>query len=372
MPNLVSCVAASLLTVALACDSTAPLSTSMPQTSRPTTTTQGSGGDGAAGTAGSVSMGASGGAGAGGATVGPGTGGSTQPGGASACDQPTGDPLRPASIAALQQTIRGTWQLCSNVGLFHQPQSGMFIGPDDRYVFLELVGGKLVPKTGLENKGHLEYIDTSLENGPGAMQVNFVSDLDLTTIAGPPIFSDVPRQLIINIQGIETYTYAAVAPDATIVGDMGAGGTTGAGGFTGAAGVGGQSSVASGCDRPTGDRLFTSSVADVQATIRRTWLLCSSVGLFHQPQAGMVIGSDDTFAFLDLVGGKLVPKAGPGNTGHVEYIDTSSVNGPGSIDVSFVNDMGFSIGSPPIFSDDPRQLIISNAGAEFYTYGAVP
>jgi len=354
--------AASLLTL-VACSSPPPLPASMAQTNQPTTTTQGTGSAGATGGAGiSVSPTGAGGAGA--------AGGVTQTSGASTCDQPAGGPIRFATLAELQQTVRGTWQLCSNVGLFHQPQAGIFIGPDDRYVFLDLVGGQLVRKTGLLNQGHVEYKDLSAQNGPGFFAVSFVSDLDTTIFASPPIFSDSPRQIIINNEGVETYVYATASPGSTTVGVTGAAGTTGAGGVAGTPGADGSSSVPSGCDRPTGDRLLTPSIADMQRTIRGTWALCSPPGLFGQPQSGVLIGDDDSFVLLDVVGGKLVAESGPFDRGHLEYIDTSADNGPGSIQVDFVSDLGILL-SHPIFSGDPRQVIIENDLLDTYTYGAV-
>jgi hypothetical protein len=301
--------------------------------------------------------------GAGGAVA---TGEIAQPAGASACDRPNGDRLRRSSLAELQQALRVTWQLCSHVGLFPQPQAGMFIGLDDRYVFLELVGGKLVAKTGLQNKGHLEYPEYDIS------QVNFVSDMEDTTItAAPPILSDDPRQLIINNEGVEIYTYAAV-PSATTQDSgsasvTGAGGTTGPGGAAGATGTNGiaQTGGTSACDRPKGDQFWPSSLDELQQTFHGTWQLCSNVGLFEQQQAGMFIGPDDRYVFLELVGGKLVPKTGFQNKGHLEYLYMSQVN--------FVSDMGGTIvASPPIFSDDPRQFLINNQGFGMYTYGRVP
>jgi hypothetical protein len=376
MRSLLVCGALSILSVAMGCSSTPPLPTSasMSQSNQPTTTTHGSGGASPTGAAGSISVGASGGAGAGGGMVVTGAGGATQSGGASTCDRPAGDRFRPSSLAELQQTIRGTWVLCSNVGLFDQPQAGILIGDDDQYVLLDLVGGRLVRRTGLQNKGHLEYLDASGSGSGFSAQVDFVSDMGLTIIAAPPVFSDDPRLLFINNEGVEMYTYARATPLPENTGTAGAtGATTGAGGATG----GGATEIAqptggSGCDRPAGDRLRTSSIEEVQSTIHGTWLLCSSLGLFRQPQAGMFIAPDESYVFLDLVGGKLVPKTGLFNKGHLEYLDTSSFNGPGSTQVNFVSDMGGTIDALPIFSGDPRQLIIDNNGVDTYTYGFVP
>ena len=327
-----------------------PNAQSQSQTSNPTTKkTSGAAGATGAGGASTATTGV-----AGSTAVGQtGTGGITQPSGASMCDQPTGDRLRPSSTADLQQIVRGTWLLCSNVGLFDQPQAGIYVGPDDRYVFLELVGGQLVAKSGLQNKGHVEYSDLSDLNGPDSFGLSFVSDMNLTIVSAA-IISDSPRQILINNEGVEMYTYAAVdaAPST---------GTTNAGLPTGTIA---QPAGASACAQPTGDRLTVSSVAEMQQTIRGTWQLCSMLGLDRQPQAGVFIGDDDRYVFLDLVGGKLVPKTGLENKGHLEYLDTLQTN--------FVSDLGGFVTSFPIFSDDPRQLIIDNEGVDTYTYGRVP
>jgi hypothetical protein len=334
MRTLLVLAVAPLASLAVGCDSTPPLPIS----------TGGAGTTGAAGATNTFSP-----TGAGGGSVSPGTG-------ASMCG-PTGDRLRTSSIAETQNIIRGTWMLCSSLGLFDKPQAGMSIGDDDRYVFLDLVGGRLVPKTGLENKGHLEYLDTSAFNGPGSVQVNFVSDSGYTIIAGPPIFSNDPRQLLINNEGVEMYTYAAVSTT-QVSGAAGAG-------VTAAPPVVAQPSGLSACERPTGDRLSPATLPDLQQTIRGTWQLCSMVGLFDRPQAGIFIGDDDRYVFLDLVGGKLVPQSGLENKGQLTYLGTSQVN--------FTSDMGGTIiAAPPIFSDDPRQLLINNEGVEMYTYGRVP
>jgi hypothetical protein len=371
MRTLLVSAVASALVLAAGCDSTGPLdpsASSMAQTNNPTTTTT-TGAGGARGT--TTTMGAGGGTttttgvagstavsptGTGGVSVAVGAGGLTQPNGAPLCDRPTGDRLSPTSLDDAKQIIHGTWLLCSNVGLFHQAQVGMYIGDDDRFVFLDLVAGQLVPKQGLANTGHLEYLDSSSFNGPGFnVQVNFVSDQGITIIGSPPIFSDDPRLMLINNEGVETYTYAAVRATP-------GGGTTDSGL---PAGTIAQPAGASACARPTGDRLPVSSVPQMQQTIRGTWQLCSDVGLYHQAQAGIFIGDDDRYVFLDLVGGKLVPKTGLENKGHLEYLDNLQVN--------FVTDLsGFIDASPPIFSDDPRQLIINNEGVETYTYGRVP
>jgi hypothetical protein len=307
-----------------------------------------------------------------------GAGGTTQPGGASICDRPAGDRFRPSSLAELQQTIRGTWLLCSDVGLFDEPQAGILIGDDDTYVLLELIGGQLKPKAGLENEGHLEYYpdDSSGSASVFNAHVNFVNGMGFTITAAPPIFSDDPRLLLIynsavsvggsvkGTGGVEIYTYGRATPPAS-----GNGGNAGAPSDVQAEIK--QPTAGSGCDRPKGELLPTiSSIQELQSRTRGTWMLCSPVGLFSKPQAGVFVGADDSYVFLDLVNGKLVPQTGLFNKGHVEYF------GPW---LTFASDDGRdAIGGPPAFSDDPRQLILDPSPPPTpdesveYIYGLVP
>ena len=61
------------------------------------------------------------------------------------------------------------------------------------------------------------------------------------------------------------------------------------------------------------------------------------------------------------------------NRGTVTFVDTSSSNGPGSIQVNFDLDAGGGIGATPlIISDQPRQMIIKDFVADTYVYGAAP
>jgi hypothetical protein len=121
--------------------------------------------------------------------------------------QPTGDRLYLDSADAVRQAIHGTWQLCTNVGLFDVEQWGVLIGPDDRYDFLDLVDGQVVAKPGLLNKGHLEYLDEGVQYGHAVIQVTFVSDMN-GFIDSPAIFSGDPRMFFFSNEGVEMYIYA--------------------------------------------------------------------------------------------------------------------------------------------------------------------
>jgi len=159
------------------------------------------------------SLGGGGGAGGGGVGGG-GTGGQTTDASADAtpaalaalCDPPLGERLAVPTVAAMQDALRHSWVLCSPIGLFRHAQAGITIGPDDRWSYLLWSVDHLEAQHGLDNEGSVEYLAT----GDAIDQVNFVSDLNLTIIAAPPIFSDSPRMLVINNEGVETYTYAQV------------------------------------------------------------------------------------------------------------------------------------------------------------------
>jgi hypothetical protein len=244
--------------------------------------------------------------------------------------------------------------LCSPLGLFQRPQDALFIGDDDSFVFLTNVGGTLVPQQGAENKGHVEYIDTSAYNGPNTFQANFVSDLG-GTIVSVPVLSDVPRLLVINNNGVDEYRYARVGtsqthptPSGPLSGDIK------------------QPSGDLPCG-PVGAQFYPASRDAQMAAMRGTWVLCSQLGLFRRPQAGIYIGPDDRWVFLERRdGGALVPLTGLENKGRVEAA-------PGTDrQVNFVSDLGGTIiASPPVFNDAPRLLEIDNNGVDLYTYALV-
>jgi hypothetical protein len=157
--------------------------------------------------------------GSGGATTSPmggGSGGSTVPAisvsmAEALCARPAGVRLVVASVDAMKSVLHGAWVLCPGPGLFHQPQAGIVIDASDRYAFLAWSGDNLVAQRGLDNEGTVEYLDTSTLNGRRTIQVNFVSDLAVSIDAAPPVISDHPRIMLINNEGVETYTYAAIA-----------------------------------------------------------------------------------------------------------------------------------------------------------------
>jgi len=318
------------------------------------------GADSTGGAVGAAAAGAGGAAS--GADAGPTSSGTSPAAVAAQCQIPPGDRLQLDSIGAMRAALQRTWAHCSDPGLFHRPQDGMVIDANDRFAFLAWSNGNLVRLAGLDNEGTVQYLDTSAMNGRPTIQVNFVSDLG-NTIISRPVVSNVPRTLIIDNMGIETYTYTATdapagpaaTPDASV---------PPTGPFS-------PDQAAALCARPVGERLSVADDATLRALLQRAWVLCSPAGLFG-PQDGIVIDPDDRFALLSWTGGQLVRQQGLENEGSLRYLSWVDSNGDPHFQVDFVGDAGFMISAaPPVISDDPRMLLIDN-GVAPYTYAAVP
>jgi hypothetical protein len=117
------------------------------------------------------------------------------------------------------------------------------------------------------------------------------------------------------------------------------------------------------------------SVAVACAALPGVWVQCSdpAVTLFHRPQAGIMIGSDQRFTLLTwATSGELVPEQGAENEGSLEYLDNGQFAGQELIQVDFVSDLGLTIiALPPVVTTAPRMLFIDNEGVETYTYAGV-
>lgn len=128
----------------------------------------------------------------------------TQPGATSDCDRPSGNFFSFPTLESLEDTLHGTWELCTNQGLFREPQAGLFIANNNHWVLLERVEDRLVPKApgGGVNSGVLAFY--------GLEQVNFESEVG--TIITSARIGDDPRLFFINNAGTETFVYAFVKP----------------------------------------------------------------------------------------------------------------------------------------------------------------
>jgi len=285
---------------------------------------------------------------------------------AAQCQRPLFEKLTVDSIAAMQAILRRTWVSCSNPALFHRPQDGMLIDANDRFTFLTWSGGALVPQTGADNQGTVQYIDNSMVNGYPSLSFSFVRDSDGGTISAGPVISDDPRTILIDNEGVETYAYTAADAVLPPAGTPDAGMPVSQTPFS-------PDQAAALCARPLGERLPLTDVNQVRTLIQRPWVLCSPTGFWGIPQAGMVIDPDDRIALLQWSGGQLVSESGLDHEGTASYGMSRGSDGTVHVDVVFTSDLGGANGaSPPIFSDDPRVLIVNDSGIVTYTYAAVP
>ena len=124
------------------------------------------------------------------------------------CAPPLGERLWVQSPDDMRATLTGQWVLCSESGLFMQPQAGIQIGADDRWRMLAWSAGQLTLQPGLDHAGAMEYLDAS-QAGQVLVQVNFIGDIG-GTIISIPVLSDVPRIIVIDNNGVVTYRYAKV------------------------------------------------------------------------------------------------------------------------------------------------------------------
>lgn len=124
------------------------------------------------------------------------------------CAPQLGERLWVQSPDDMRTTLTGQWLLCSESGVFMQPQAGIEIGADDRWRMLAWSAGQLTLQPGLEHAGAMQYLDAT-QGGQVLVQVNFVGDIG-GTIISIPVISDVPRVMLIDNNGVVTYRYAKI------------------------------------------------------------------------------------------------------------------------------------------------------------------
>jgi len=136
-----------------------------------------------------------------------------------------------------------------------------------------------------------------------------------------------------------------------------------------AAGTGGAGG-ASTC--PTAGRsVALATVGDMRAALARQWLLCSPLGLTHNAQAGLEITPDDRYALLQRdASGALVAERGVDFEGSVDYVQVNP-GLDGGIQVDLSSDLGGTVITRPVITQDPATLIINNNGVYEYRYVAV-
>jgi hypothetical protein len=247
------------------------------------------------------------------------------------------------------------WVLCSAKGLLQRPQAGMEIRADGRFSLLAWTAeGALRALTGIENEGTVSFRATD-QTG----QVDFYADLGGDWIVHP-VWGTDPRVVSYDNNGVERYDYVAAeelspvpasAPPPPITGPL-----------TGAAA----------CGQNPGVRVVLSTVADARLAMSRRWVLCSEMGLTHEPQAGLEITPDDHFYLLERgPDGALVRQRGLRTEGLVQYLDIApgiGLDHP-EIQVNFDVGGGFVVSHPAV-SRAPAFLIINNNGVYTYRYVA--
>jgi hypothetical protein len=193
--------------------------------------------------------------------------------------------------------------------------------------------------------------------------------------------------------GCDGHTLIGVMPDGaggTANNGSGTGGSSGgsggAGGNLGGFGGGDGGLVVigdggmTGTDGPSGscpqagNKVTLATVPELRAALARTWILCSPVGLTNQPQDGLVIttgsGSDDRYDVLRRdASGALVPQHGVDFEGTITYIVIDPSFG-GGIQTNFESDLGGTVISRPVITENPTMLIINNEGVYEYRYVA--
>jgi hypothetical protein len=163
-------------------------------------------------------------------------------------------------------------------------------------------------------------------------------------------------------------------------GSGGAGGSLGGLGGVGDGGLGTGAGGMIGTDGPSGScpqagtKVTLASVPELRAALARTWILCSPLGLTNQPQDGLVIttgsGSDDRYDLLKRdASGVLVPQQGVDFEGTITYLVIDPSFG-GGIQTNFTSDLGGTVISRPVITENPAMLIINDEGVYEYRYVA--
>jgi hypothetical protein len=148
---------------------------------------------------------------------------------------------------------------------------------------------------------------------------------------------------------------------------------TGAGGALGPSGVPEGQGGTTGTDgglipRPcpvAGVAATPKTVDSMRAALSREWLLCSPLGLTHQPQEGVQITAADRYALLerDATTGNVSATSGADFEGSITYEDLGD-----HVQVNFSSDAGGTVSSAVVITQHPTVLIINNNGVYEYRY----
>jgi hypothetical protein len=101
---------------------------------------------------------------------------------------------------------------------------------------------------------------------------------------------------------------------------------------------------------------------ELRVALTRRWLVCSDLGLFHRPQAGMEIRPDGRISLLGWTpDGQLEVLRGADNEGTLTITN-------GGMQANFTSDLGGTVITFPVMSETPPGLWINNNGAFHYDY----
>ena len=109
--------------------------------------------------------------------------------------------------ATTRKLIVGNWVLCDTPSFFGtSDEIGLVIADDGHWAKLTSDGaGHTVEMDGAANRGTWVLIDTSLMNGPGHFQINFLGLDGLTRISAVQIIA--PATLVLNNEGVYVARY---------------------------------------------------------------------------------------------------------------------------------------------------------------------
>ena len=122
--------------------------------------------------------------------------------GAAGCDAPEVENVPTPDETTTRALLIGDWFLCDKPSFFGTTDEiGLVIATDGHWAKLASDGaGHTVEMNGAANRGTWELIDTSLMNGPGNFQINYVGLDGLTRNSAVRIIA--PAKLLLNNNGV--------------------------------------------------------------------------------------------------------------------------------------------------------------------------
>lgn len=244
------------------------------------------------------------------------------------CGLPADGSYRPTSEPAFRTAMTRVWLLCTAPSFFGTDEAGLEVRADGSWSKLEWkANGTLVRAAGPSNEGSWSTLDTSAMNGRPTYQINFQVQGAGESSATPRFGAEASRVRLDNM-GLFVADYVAAPPGTPVLPE--------------------RPSPANGCDAADPRNYRPSTVAEFQAAISGSWLLCGAPSFFGTGEAGLEIRRDGRWSKLFRGPGRsLVRGHGPGNEGTWRTIDTSFMNGGPTYQMDFLVDgAGLSSATP--------------------------